>query len=87
VTEALVGDGITRLLVEGGPTVWRSFFASGLVDEVVVYRAGGYHGARGAAEAVTSELGAFAGPMSFALVGAQPAGEDGLYIFHRTRGR
>jgi diaminohydroxyphosphoribosylaminopyrimidine deaminase/5-amino-6-(5-phosphoribosylamino)uracil reductase len=87
VTEALVGAGITRLLVEGGPTVWRAFFASGLVDEVVVYRAGGYHGAQGAAETVRSELGAFAAPMLFSLVEAQPVGEDGLYIFHRTRGR
>jgi diaminohydroxyphosphoribosylaminopyrimidine deaminase/5-amino-6-(5-phosphoribosylamino)uracil reductase len=87
VTEALVGDGITRVLVEGGPTVWRAFFASGLVDEVVVYRAGSYHGAQDAAEAVRRELGAFAAPMSFSLVEAQLVGEDGLYIFHRTRGR
>ncbi len=38
--EALVAEGITRLLVEGGPTLWRSFAKSGLVDEVVVFRAG-----------------------------------------------
>ena len=88
LTEALVGEGITRLLVEGGPTVWRAFFAAGLVDEVVVYRAGGYPGTHDvAADAVGQELGAFAAPMSFSLVGAQRVDDDGLTIFHRTRGR
>lgn len=41
VAEALVAEGITRLLVEGGPTVWRSFSEAGLADEVVIFRAGG----------------------------------------------
>jgi diaminohydroxyphosphoribosylaminopyrimidine deaminase/5-amino-6-(5-phosphoribosylamino)uracil reductase len=31
-------DGITRLLVEGGPTVARSFLDAGLVDEAVIFR-------------------------------------------------
>lgn len=30
----LAGNGMTRLLVEGGPTVWHAFLAAGLVDEV-----------------------------------------------------
>ncbi|MEZ5818993.1 MAG: bifunctional diaminohydroxyphosphoribosylaminopyrimidine deaminase/5-amino-6-(5-phosphoribosylamino)uracil reductase RibD, partial [Hyphomicrobiaceae bacterium] len=30
----LAGNGLTRLLVEGGPTVWYAFLAAGLVDEV-----------------------------------------------------
>jgi diaminohydroxyphosphoribosylaminopyrimidine deaminase/5-amino-6-(5-phosphoribosylamino)uracil reductase len=38
--EALVERGITRLLVEGGPRLWRAFAASGLADEVVAYIAG-----------------------------------------------
>ncbi len=40
VCEALVGEGITRLLVEGGPTLWHSFAVAGLVDEVRLFRAG-----------------------------------------------
>jgi diaminohydroxyphosphoribosylaminopyrimidine deaminase/5-amino-6-(5-phosphoribosylamino)uracil reductase len=40
VMEALVARGITRLLVEGGPTVWRAFADASLVDEVVLYMAG-----------------------------------------------
>ncbi|OYW56714.1 MAG: riboflavin biosynthesis protein RibD [Hyphomicrobium sp. 32-62-53] len=38
--EALAARGITRLLVEGGPTLWRSFASSGLVDEVTLFMAG-----------------------------------------------
>jgi diaminohydroxyphosphoribosylaminopyrimidine deaminase/5-amino-6-(5-phosphoribosylamino)uracil reductase len=30
----LAKNGLTRLLVEGGPTVWYAFLAAGLVDEV-----------------------------------------------------
>ena len=41
VAEDLASRGITRLLVEGGPTVWRSFAQAGLVDEVVMFVAGG----------------------------------------------
>jgi diaminohydroxyphosphoribosylaminopyrimidine deaminase/5-amino-6-(5-phosphoribosylamino)uracil reductase len=39
VLEALVSRKVTRLLVEGGPAIWRSFAESGFVDEVVVFRA------------------------------------------------
>ena len=38
--EELVARGITRLLVEGGPSVWRSFADQSLVDELVLYMAG-----------------------------------------------
>lgn len=36
--EALVGEGITRLLVEGGPSLWKSFAQAGLVDEVRLFQ-------------------------------------------------
>ncbi|MEZ5923664.1 MAG: bifunctional diaminohydroxyphosphoribosylaminopyrimidine deaminase/5-amino-6-(5-phosphoribosylamino)uracil reductase RibD [Hyphomicrobiaceae bacterium] len=36
----LAEEGITRLLVEGGPTLWRSVLSAGLADEVVVFRQG-----------------------------------------------
>jgi diaminohydroxyphosphoribosylaminopyrimidine deaminase / 5-amino-6-(5-phosphoribosylamino)uracil reductase len=32
----LAANGVTRLLVEGGPTMWGAFLAAGLVDEVIV---------------------------------------------------
>lgn len=31
--------GVTRLLVEGGPSMWRAFAAAGCVDEVVMFQA------------------------------------------------
>ncbi len=37
--EELVARGITRLLVEGGPTIWRAFDRAGLVDEVCLFHA------------------------------------------------
>ncbi len=40
VLETLAQDGVTRLLVEGGPSMWRAFGEAGLVDEVVAYCAG-----------------------------------------------
>lgn len=36
--EALVERGITRVLVEGGPSVWHAFDRAGMVDEVVMFR-------------------------------------------------
>lgn len=32
----LAANGVTRLLVEGGPTMWAAFLAAGLVDEAIV---------------------------------------------------
>ena len=41
VLEKLAAEGATRLLVEGGPAIWRAFAQAGLVDEVVMFVAGG----------------------------------------------
>ena len=37
--EALVANGVTRLLVEGGAYTWRAFSQAGLVDEAVLFHA------------------------------------------------
>ncbi len=39
VMESLVAQGITRLLVEGGPKTWRAFSQAGLIDEAVLFHA------------------------------------------------
>jgi diaminohydroxyphosphoribosylaminopyrimidine deaminase / 5-amino-6-(5-phosphoribosylamino)uracil reductase len=39
IMEALVAQGITRLVVEGGPATWRAFSTAGLVDELVMFQA------------------------------------------------
>lgn len=41
VLKHLAKEGVTRLLVEGGEVVWRSFSAERLVDEVVLFQAHG----------------------------------------------
>src|SRR5262249_32641262 len=38
VLKALAGEGITRLMVEGGPTLAASFVEADLVDEAVILR-------------------------------------------------
>lgn len=40
IMEALVARGITRLLVEGGPAIWRGFAEQSFADEIVLYMAG-----------------------------------------------
>ncbi|MCB1511368.1 MAG: bifunctional diaminohydroxyphosphoribosylaminopyrimidine deaminase/5-amino-6-(5-phosphoribosylamino)uracil reductase RibD [Hyphomicrobiaceae bacterium] len=39
VMEHLVARGMTRVLVEGGPAIWRAFDQAGLIDEVMLYHA------------------------------------------------
>ncbi|MEM1370685.1 MAG: dihydrofolate reductase family protein [Pseudomonadota bacterium] len=39
LSEVLVAEGITRLLVEGGPRIWQAMMEARMVDEIVVYRA------------------------------------------------
>lgn len=39
VMEALVARGITRLLVEGGPGLWRAFASASLADQAVLFMA------------------------------------------------
>ena len=41
VLARLADEGVTRLMVEGGATVWQAFARQGLVDEVVLFQAGG----------------------------------------------
>ena len=83
VCEALVAEGITRLLVEGGPTLWRAFAAAGLVDEIVCYRA--LDGALAAGtEAAARDIAALPPAHTFELVECRSFGTDGLFVFHRA---
>lgn len=47
VLRAMAEDGITRLLVEGGPTTARAFLDAGFVDEVVLFRGASQLGTQG----------------------------------------
>jgi len=79
VGEALVARGITRLLVEGGPRIWRSFADASLVDEVILYMAGAPDDET-AMHAVARQLG----PVALSLVDRRPMGSDTMWRLHRV---
>ena len=82
VCEALVAEGTTRLLVEGGPTLWRGFAMAGLVDEVYCYRAQSRDVTAGVASAY-SDVAALGPAHAFDLAQTRQLGTDGLYVFYR----
>lgn len=79
---ALAGQGITRLLVEGGPTVATSFLKAGLVDRVAWFRAPLLIGEDGlpAVGALGVDLLNQALRLPSSLV--QPAGDDLTTVHH-----
>ncbi len=78
VMEALVARGITRLLVEGGPTIWRAFAIASLIDEVVLYMA------RSCETTAMSAITRYLGPVSLHLRDRQSLGPDTLWRFRRA---
>lgn len=86
VCEALVAEGITRLLVEGGPTLWQAFSASGLVDEIICYRALDGDGEADVAAALPDVERSIAGLQpshAFVPVEMRRLGPDGVFVFRR----
>lgn len=82
VAQALAGRGITRLLVEGGPSVAASLLRAGLVDEAVLFRSRSAIDGPG----IRPEgLGALAEPQQFRLYQQNPVGADMLTIYRRTQ--
>jgi diaminohydroxyphosphoribosylaminopyrimidine deaminase/5-amino-6-(5-phosphoribosylamino)uracil reductase len=75
----LAERGVTRLLVEGGPRVWRAFAEAGLVDEAVVFRAG--HAAAGGPPA--DVLAQLLPSAQMNLAAARRIGDDTLHVFRR----
>jgi diaminohydroxyphosphoribosylaminopyrimidine deaminase/5-amino-6-(5-phosphoribosylamino)uracil reductase len=80
----LARNGLTRLLVEGGPTVWHAFLAAGLVDEVCLIS--GSVAAEGATiPIVTGDRDAFFGRYKLVPVQGRhrPLGADRLLVYRR----
>lgn len=73
----LAQEGITRLLIEGGPTVWRRFLAARLVDEAVVFR-------QGSAPITGHLIDAYGPADGLALVSERGIGGDRMGVFRRT---
>jgi diaminohydroxyphosphoribosylaminopyrimidine deaminase/5-amino-6-(5-phosphoribosylamino)uracil reductase len=83
VMEALVARGITRLLVEGGPGMWRAFAEASLVDEVVLYRAPAQDGRPADEGCALRALHLWLGPMPLALVEQRHMDPDTMWRFRR----
>lgn len=83
VLEALVARGITRLLVEGGPSVWQAFDRAGLVDEAVLFAAGGGRAAADPVAALADHLPRFQGTITDRRV----LGPDIMVTFARRPSR
>lgn len=85
VMEALVQEGITRLLVEGGPTMWTQFLAANLADEVHAYRAGAAGSLSPADAAGAMPFSPLIGnPRFFTLAESRDVGADRLYVYYRS---
>jgi diaminohydroxyphosphoribosylaminopyrimidine deaminase / 5-amino-6-(5-phosphoribosylamino)uracil reductase len=86
VAEELVARGITRLLVEGGATVWRAFARAALVDEVVLFQARAPDGASVTPGAALDTLGRYLPDVHLRLSTQRPAGPDDMLAFRRAPG-
>src|SRR5262249_41038680 len=78
----LTAEGVTRLLVEGGPTTARAFVSAGVADEILVMQGE----ARLAPDASLLPFGAdglelISSSKSFILAGQRMAGSDTVRIF------
>ena len=83
VMEVLVARGLTRLLVEGGPGVWRSFADASLVDEVALYVAGDTRSAQDPLVLAHRWLASF----PLAIVENRQIGPDRLWRLRRVAER
>lgn len=83
VMELLVGRGITRLLVEGGPATWSSFSRAGLIDEVVLFQARGADGAELPPTTAIAALGRYISSVGFDIYDRRTLGGDDMLAMRR----
>lgn len=76
----LAGQGMTRVLVEGGPKTWRAFLDAGVVDEAVVYQAS----ATARTIAATTIQARWLSGAPLALADQRRIGEDQELMFRRS---
>lgn len=83
ILKSISQQGVTRLLVEGGPKVVTSFFKAGLWDEIYIYRAPFFLGsdARPALEGI--DLQNLSDRYELDLMHNQKLGKDSLEIYTR----
>ena len=79
ITEALAARNVTRLLVEGGPAMWRSFARAGFVDEVIAFQVREEQ----AHTATRPPPSAYLPDLDLALVARREVGADDMMIYRR----
>jgi len=84
VLHALAEKGITRLMVEGGARVAKSFVAAGLVDEIWLLRGPDAIGADGVPALDALPLDAITQSPAFRLRASENLGKDSLNIYERA---
>jgi diaminohydroxyphosphoribosylaminopyrimidine deaminase / 5-amino-6-(5-phosphoribosylamino)uracil reductase len=80
----LAARGITRLMVEGGPTVAAAMIAADLVDEIALFRSPIAIGPGGLDALTGLPLGALTRPRGLRSLGVEPIGSDTLETFVRA---
>jgi diaminohydroxyphosphoribosylaminopyrimidine deaminase/5-amino-6-(5-phosphoribosylamino)uracil reductase len=82
--EALAGKGITRLLVEPGPTIAASFLKADLIDEAVILRAPVNLGADAVDAIAGASLNGLTSSMHYRMLMQDELGADQMTIYERT---
>lgn len=83
--ETLASRGITRVLVEGGPTVARAFLDADLIDEVVIFQGTKRAGEDGLMSFVTEGLDRVTASRHFTQVETRSFGPDRMTHWRRVR--
>ena len=83
VLAALAGEDVTRVLVEGGPTVAKAFVGAGLVDEAVFFIGSKSVGADGLLPLVDAGLEQLTHSSGFALDSERSIGADYMAVYRR----
>ena len=77
----LAERGVTRLMVEGGPSLWPEFIRRGFVDEAIVFAAGGPGNAQWASSVPSLALFARSPAPDLTLVERGTIGNDTFFRF------
>jgi diaminohydroxyphosphoribosylaminopyrimidine deaminase/5-amino-6-(5-phosphoribosylamino)uracil reductase len=83
--ETLAGRGITRVLVEGGPSVARAFLDADLIDEAVIYQGPKPAGPDGLLPFVSEGLDPVTASGHFMQLEARSFGPDRMTWWRRVR--
>ena len=81
--DILSANGITRLLVEGGPAVWQAFAAAGLTDEAIVFRSVN-SAAKASERAFMQLLRRWLPGAALSLAERRRIGDDEMLVFRRS---